>query len=132
MDQSRDHVPHDAGLLLLPALVTNVWFWSRTPARCSTAFARLLDWSTPAFNVVNAIGPRAAARVFYGRRLERLYDRQHRAILRKLTRLRETELQSGMPYPSRWDSLFDDYMTVENVFTYPIAHFRFHVGQLTR
>ncbi len=120
------------GFLLLPALVTIAQLWSRAPARYSRAFAGLLNWSTPAFNVVNAIGPRGGGRVLSGGRLERLYDRQHRAILRKLTRLREEELQSGMPYPSRWDPLFEDYMTVEQLFAFPIAHFRFHAGQLAR
>jgi hypothetical protein len=109
-----------------------VGLWSRVPTRYARAFANLLNWSTPAFNVINAIGPRLASRVFYGQRLERLYDRQHRAILRKLERLGEDKLHSGMPYPSRWDPLFEDYMTVEKLLAYPIQHFRFHLGQLAR
>jgi hypothetical protein len=52
--------------------------------------------------------------------------------LRKLARLHEDDLQAGMSYPYRWDPLFDEYMTIERLFAYPIAHFRFHVDQLAR
>jgi hypothetical protein len=120
------------GFLLLPTLIRIVGLWSRAPAQCSRAFADALNWSTPAFNAVNVIGPRIASHVFYGTRLERLYDRQHRAILRRLRRLGADEMQAGMPYPSRWDPLFADYMTVEKLLAYPIEHFRFHAGQLAR
>ncbi|HSE47146.1 MAG TPA: DinB family protein [Gemmatimonadales bacterium] len=120
------------GFLLLPVLVTMVGLWAYLPTRYGKAFANMLNWSTPAFNVVNGIGPRLASRVFYGPRLERLYDRRHRAILRKLARVEEHRLQTRMPYPSRWDPLFEDYMTIEKLFAYPIRHFRFHLGQLAR
>ena len=118
--------------MLLPWLIGIVRVSRRLPARYSGAFAKALNFSTPAFNLVNWLGPRIGGRVFNGPRLSGLYDRTHRRILRRLRRLSEEELRSGMPYPSRWDPLFDDYMTIEQLVAYPIAHFRFHVGQLSR
>jgi hypothetical protein len=33
--------------------------------------------------------------------------------------------ERGMHYPVRWDQFFNDYMTLDDVYRYPGAHFDF-------
>ncbi len=118
--------------MLIPALLWIVRGFGLLPDRYSKAFANLLNAATPAFNVVNAAGARIGCRVVSTARLARLYDRSHRAILKRLSRLSDEDLKSGMYYPARWDALFADFMTIEQILDYPVTHFRFHAGQLAR
>lgn len=120
------------GFILLPTLFWLVRDFDRLPQRYSKALANGLNFATPAFNVVNAAGARFGGRVISPARLERLYDRSHRNILRHLRGLTEADLQSGMHYPGRWDALFADYMTLDRLLLYPVEHYRFHVSQLAR
>ena len=40
-------------------------------------------------------------------------------------------LWRGMAFPSRWDPFLADYMTLADVFRYPMRHVDFHQRQLT-
>jgi hypothetical protein len=35
-----------------------------------------------------------------------------------------------MHFPTRWEPLFQDVMTVEDVIRFPTIHLRFHLGQI--
>jgi hypothetical protein len=37
-----------------------------------------------------------------------------------------------MYYPTRWDALFGDFMTLEETIAMPITHLRFHRHQISR
>ncbi len=37
-----------------------------------------------------------------------------------------------MYYPTRWDANFGEFMTVEELFRYPVTHFNYHLGQIAR
>ena len=118
--------------MLIPSLFWLVRFWSRLPDRYSRAFARVLDFSTPFFNWVNALGPRGQAVVFGQRRAGSIYDRLHRSILRKVDSMKDDDWGRGMNYPRRWDPDFGEFMTFERLFRYPTLHFRRHLAQLSR
>jgi hypothetical protein len=120
------------GFVLVPTLFWLIRGFDRLPRSYSRTLANVLNFSTPVFNVVNAAGARIGGRLISPAHLERLYDWAHPQILRRLSRLGESELQSGMYYPSRWDGLFHDYMTLDQLLTYPLDHYRFHLSQLSR
>jgi hypothetical protein len=117
--------------ILIPALFAMIRFWSRRPEKSSRAFAQALDASTPFFNWINALGPRIGARIYGRRRIGAKYDRVHRAILRRLDSLGGDEWCLGMYYPRRWDPTFGEFMTIEELFRYPGAHFRHHLRHLS-
>ena len=118
------------GFVILAALAPLVRFWGRLPRRHSKRFAWLLNRATGLFNRVNAWGARGGARVFTRRRIGPRFDRAHAAVLRLVATAGDDEWALGMHYPTRWDNLFHDYMTLEDICRYPIAHFTFHSDQL--
>ena len=118
--------------LLILTLGPMVRVWGRLPPRYSHAFAHLLNRSTPFFNWINALIPRLGGKVYTHKRLRALYDRVHRRIVRQLDTIPDSEWQLGMYYPAKWEPLFGDYMTLEEVFYYPIKHFNFHLRQIAR
>lgn len=118
--------------ILVPFLVPLLRFFGRLPRRFSRLFAAVLDAGTGLFNVANGLGPRLGSRVFSGARLGALFDRTQRSILQLVASTRDEEWERGMYYPSRWEPLFGDFMTLEDVVRYPTIHFRFHVDQLSR
>jgi len=87
--------------------------------------------ATVPFNWINAVGPRIGGRFIRRRVLGRTYDWVIARILRTVSRIRADEWQHGMYYPTKWDALFSDYMTLEKLLRYPIAHMRFHTNQLS-
>jgi hypothetical protein len=117
--------------MLIPSLFWLIRLFSRLPRVVSRAFARALDFSTPLFNWVNALGPRGQARVFGRARAGAIYDRVHRSILRKVESLPDDEWGRGMHYPVRWDPAFGEFMTYDSLFRYPTQHFRRHLAQLS-
>lgn len=118
------------GFIILAALAPLVRFWGRVPRRYSRRFARLLNGATGLFNRVNAVGPRVGGRIYTHRRIGRKFDRAYAAILRLVDTAGDGEWALGMHYPTRWDGLFHDYMTLEDICRYPIAHFTFHLDQI--
>jgi len=118
--------------LSIPALGRLIRVLGRLPPRYSHALARLLNSFTSSFNRINALIPRLGGKVYTRKRLGALYDRIHRRIVRQLDTIPDNEWQLGMHYPTKWEPLFSDYMTLEEFFYYPIKHFNFHLRQLAR
>jgi DinB superfamily len=119
------------GFIIASKLAPMLRLWSRLPFGFSLFFAALLNALTPAFNMINATGARGGARIYSRRRIGRRFDRAHASVLAILTRVPDEDLSAGMYYPTRWDSLFLDYMTLGDVVSYPVKHFRFHAQQLS-
>ncbi len=118
--------------MLIPKLVPLLRLWGRLPARYSRVFAHLLNGATPVFNWINAIGARGGGKIYTRDRIRMKYDRVHLSILRKLDAIPNDEWSLGMYYPDRWDALFDEYMTLEEVFCFPMRHFAFHLKQVSQ
>jgi hypothetical protein len=120
------------GFALVPILAVLIRLASRLPPGATTPFAAVLNLATPFFNRVNGIGPRIGARLFRRRSLGRLYDWVVTRNLRLVDRLDSNDWQRGMYYPTKWDSLFSEYMTMARLLRYPITHLRFHRDQLAQ
>jgi hypothetical protein len=118
------------GFIVGARLIPMLRFWSRFPPGFSLLFAKLLNVLTPAFNVINAVGARGGARVYSQKRIGRRFDRACASILASLSRAPDDALSAGMYYPTRWDALFSDFMTLTDVVHFPVKHFRFHAHQL--
>ena len=116
--------------MLVPPLYHIMRLFGSVPSAWSRRFAVLLDASTPFFNRVNAVGPRLGARIYRGEALGRKFDRVHTAIGKKLDSIRDEEWARGMYYPTHWDPRFGEYVTLEELFRYPIVHFEHHGAQL--
>ena len=71
-------------------------------------------------------------KVFTHKRIGSLFDRVYASLLRKVASIEDEEWEHGMYYPTRWDSNFDEFMTIEKLFRYPIIHFNFHLNQISR
>jgi hypothetical protein len=71
-------------------------------------------------------------KIFTRRRLGNMFDKVYVRLIKLLESVKENEWESGMHYPDKWDPLFDEYMTLEKLFYYPIRHLEFHVGQISR
>jgi hypothetical protein len=118
--------------LLVLTLVPMMRFWSRLPKCYSKNFASVLNFCTVPFNWVNGFAPRMARTIFKRKRLGDLFDRIYSRLIKLLESTKASEWESGMYYPDKWDPLFDEYMTLEKLFYYPIRHFEFHAGQISR
>lgn len=117
--------------ILVPPLVTLARIFGRLPTPLSRAFAGVLDLGTGLFNWVNGLGPVAAGTLYNRHRLRRKFDAVQGSLRRILATLDATELRRGMYYPHKWDALFRDYMTLEEVIRYPTVHMRFHLAQVS-
>jgi hypothetical protein len=106
--------------------------WSKLPAGFSRRFAQILNFTTPLFNRINALGPRGQAWVFGRKRAGAIFDRVYRSTLKKVDSLDGDKWAAGMHYPRRWDPTFGDFMTFEALFKYPPAHFEHHLRQISR
>lgn len=118
------------GFFLVLPLARLLVIFGRLPGAMGRGFAATLNFLTPAFHRINAIGPRAAARVLGMKGVLRTFDRTHTAIMRRLDVVRAHEWDLVMPYPTRWDSRFRADMRLEDLFAYPVAHLRHHRTQL--
>ena len=118
------------GFILVPPLARLLVWFGRLPGVWSRTFAGVLDVATPVFNRVNALGPRAGARLLGKAGVVRRFDRVHARILARLDRIRPGDWSLTMPYPTRWDPRFRSDMRLENLFRYPIDHLRHHRAQL--
>jgi len=119
------------GFVLVPSLFWMIRFWSRLPDSWSKHFAQVLDFSTPLFNRVNALGPRGQARLLGRKRAGTIFDRVHSSILMRVDSLEGTQWERGMHYPQRWDPTFGDFMTFADLFGYPSKHFEKHLRHLS-
>lgn len=120
------------GFIILNVLVPMARLWGRLPRGSSRLFAGLLNAFTGPFDRVNALGARGQGKVFTHKRIGKIYDRAHVSLLKQVDSIRDDEWQRGMYYPVKWDSNFDEFMTLEKLFQYPVIHFNFHLGQIAR
>ena len=61
----------------------------------------------------------------------RLSDHNMAALVASLKAETEQRLNRGMPFPTSWDPYFTPYMTLAQVYAYPVLHYRHHRAQLT-
>src|SRR5688572_12492230 len=118
------------GFIILNALLPLTRMWGRFPKESSKPFANFLNFITKPFNWVNALGARGQGKVFTYHRIGKLFDKVHDSLLLKVNKIHDDEWQKGMYYPTKWDSNFSEFMTLEKLFLYPIAHFKFHKNQI--
>jgi len=120
------------GFIILNALLPMARLWGRFPRGSSKPFAGFLNRLTGPFNWFNALGARMQGRTFTYRRLGPLFDRVQASLLSAVASIREDEWDRGMYYPTRWDSHFSEFMTLEKLCQYPVVHFHFHLSQIAR
>lgn len=120
------------GFFLLPSLIVIVLIFGRLPRILSKWFALLLNLGVRPFNAINSLGPQGGGRIFTRYGLSKTYDMVYTLIVRLLQMVSDDELQRGMHYPTKWDSLFSDYMTLADIFRFPMRHFYFHIGHIAR
>jgi hypothetical protein len=118
------------GFLLLLTLIPLARLFGRLPPAVSKAFARLLNATTRPFNWINARVPQLGGIILSRRALATTFDWVYARILHQLAALPEDELQRGMYYPDKWEPLFREYMTLEDIFRYPTLHFQSHVQHI--
>jgi hypothetical protein len=119
------------GYMVVQRLLGLVKVFSRLPDHVSRLFARGLNAATRPFDVINFYGSCAAAVVYNRRRMGDKMDLVIAALQHRLTQERDESLHRRMHFPTRWDPFFSDYMSVEDVYSYPGQHFDFHARQLT-
>ena len=120
------------GFIIINVLLPMARFWGRLPKGSSKWFAWLLNAVTGPFNWMNALGARGQGKVFTRKYIGKIYDRAYFALLKKIDSIHEQEWERGMYYPTKWDANFDEFMTLEKLFHYPVTHFKFHLNQIAR
>lgn len=118
------------GFIILNVLMPMARLWGRLPKGSSEWFAWLLNAITGPFNWFNALGARMQGKFFTYKRIAKLYDRVYFALLKQVDSIAEDEWEHGMYYPKKWDANFDEFMTLEKLFHYPVIHFNFHLNQI--
>lgn len=120
------------GFIIVNVLLRMARLWGGLPKGASKWFAWLLNAFTGPFNWFNALGARGQGKVFTAQRIGKIYDRVYFSLLKKINSIKENEWERGMYYPTKWDSNFDEFMTLEKLFYYPVTHFNFHLTQIAR
>ena len=118
------------GFIIINVLLPMARLWGRLPKDSSKPFAWLLNVSTRPFNWFNALGARGQGKFFTRRRIGKIYDRAYFSLLKKVNAMEEDEWEHGMYYPTKWDPNFEEFMTLEKLFHYPVTHFNFHLTQI--
>jgi hypothetical protein len=119
------------GFLIMRALLALARIVARLPRWAGVAWARLLNAGTKPFDIVNFAGSWLGGSVMPRRAMVVLCDRTIAALHRRLDRENENSLAKGMPYPTRWDPFFREFMTVADLYRFPVQHFDFHRNQLS-
>jgi hypothetical protein len=120
------------GFMIVDMLLPMTRLWGRLPKGSSKWFAWLLNSTTGLFNWFNALGARGQAKVFTHQRIGNIFDSTHFSLLKKAESIKDDEWERGMYYPTKWDTNFDEFMTLEKLFHYPVVHFNFHLRQIAR
>ena len=120
------------GFLVVNVLLPMARLWGRLPRGSSKWFAWLLNLFTGVFNWFNMLGARGQGKVFTFKRIGNIYDRVYFSLVEKVNSIKDDEWERGMYYPTQWDSNFDEFMTLEKLFHYPITHFTFHLEQIAQ
>lgn len=119
------------GFLVVRRLLRLVRVVSALPPWVGRGFAGLLDAGRVPFHWVNYEGSRGGALVFDHTRMGRLADHTVHALVRSLRAEPEARLHRRMPFPTTWDPYFRPSMSLEEVYAYPVLHYRHHRAQLT-
>ena len=120
------------GFIILNVLLPMARLWGRLPRGSSKWFAWLLNAFTGPFNWINALGARGQGKVFTRNTIGKVYDQNYFSLLKKINSIKDDEWEHGMHYPTKWDFNFDEFMTLEKLFHYPVIHFNFHLEQIAR
>ena len=120
------------GFMIVNVLLPMARLWGRLPKGSSKWFAWLLNALTAPFNWINALGARGQGKVFTQQRVGSIYDRVYFSLLKKANSIKDDEWQRGMYYPTKWDDNFEEFMTLEALFHYPVRHFNFHLTQIAQ
>src|SRR5215216_3698964 len=118
------------GFIIINVLLPMARLWGKLPKASSKPFAWLLNVSTRPFNWFNALGARGQGKFFTRRRIGKIYDRAYFSLLKKINAIEDDEWEHGMYYPTKWDPNFEEFMTLEKIFHYPVTHFNFHLTQI--
>ena len=119
------------GFLVVRRLLPLVRLVSVLPPWIGRAFARLLDAGRVPFHWVNYAGSCGGALVFNHARMPWLCHRTIDQLVAGLEREPEERLRRGMPFPTTWDPYFQPFMSVADVYAYPVLHYAHHRAQLT-
>ena len=119
------------GFIIVNVLLPMARLWGRLPKGSSQWFAWLLNAVTGPFNWMNELGARGQGKIFTRKRIGKIYDRAYFSLLSKINSIRDDEWERGMYYPKKWDANFDEFMTLEKLFYYPVIHFNFHMKQIS-
>ncbi|MBU3066415.1 DinB family protein [Nocardia sp. NEAU-G5] len=119
------------GYMIVQKLLILARVSGHLPKPITHRYMSLLNAATGPFDAINYHGSCLAARVFNRNRMGAKLDRVIDSLQRSLNRLRDSDLQRGMPYPDRWDPYFHNYMTLADLFAYPGQHYNHHRKQLT-
>jgi len=120
------------GFIILNALLPMARIWGKLPKSTSKPFAKSLNFITKPFNWINALGARGQGKFFTYRNVGKIFDRTLASLLSKANSIDGNEWQTGMYYPAKWDPNFSDFMTLEKLFLYPLAHFELHKNQISQ
>lgn len=118
------------GFIIINVLFSMARLWGKLPKVTSKPFAWLLNLFAGPFNWFNALGARGQGKVFTQKRIGKIFDRAYFSLLKKVNSIKDDEWKLGMYYPTRWDSNFDEFMTLEKLLHYPMVHFNFHLRQM--
>jgi hypothetical protein len=118
------------GFIITNVLLPGVIIFGNLPKVLTQPFAMLLNSLTKPFNFINKLGARAQGKVFTEKRLVYLIDKTIKSIENRVKHIKNEDWQKGMYYPNKWDSNFDEFMTLEKLMNYPKNHFEFHKTQL--
>ena len=119
------------GYLIVRALLILARLFGRLPRTASRAFARMLDTAHTPFHLVNYLGSCIGARIIPTARMPGMLDKITGSLQRCLRHDTDDALRRGMHFPTTWDPFFSDYMTLADIYRYPIRHYQFHRRQLT-
>ena len=120
------------GYMIVNVLLPVTRLWGRLPKGSSKWFAWLLNALTGPFHWINALGARGQGKVLTPQRIEKIYDRVYVSLVKKASSIAEDEWERGMYYPTKWDDNFEEFMTLEALFHYPVRHFSFHLTQIAQ
>ena len=120
------------GFIIVDVLLPMTRLWGKLPKGTSKPFAWLLNFFTGVFNWFNMLGAKGQGKVFTQKRIAKIFDHTCFSLLKKINSIQEEEWKHGMYYPTKWDSNFEEFMTLEKLFYYPVIHFNFHAEQIAR
>lgn len=120
------------GFIIINVLLPLARVWGHLPRSSSKWFAWTLNALTDPFHVINEYGARGQGKVFTRQWIGRIFDRAYFSLSNKIPLIKIDEWERGMYYPTRWDPNFDEFMSIEKLFRYPVIHLRFHMGQISR